>query len=693
MASTTTLARSAPRLEGARALLQDSPALLPCLAAIVAFVAMAGSEAGFYPINSPQHPGLGWYPAAAILLALLAAATIAVRPRDVPRAVLAALALLGAFTVWNYLSILWAEQQGVAWDGANRTAMYLVCFALFALWPITAQGARVLLGVFGLSIAGLGLVELLLANSGDPATYFNDARFVEPAGYINANAAVWTLGLWPCLYLAYSRQVNPLLRGLALGGAGLLACLALMGQSRGWVLAVPLAALFFVLATSARPRALVAAALVMVGTFLAKGPVLAVHDAYEPERFDGLVAAATERILLLAGVLALVGLVVAIADRGPVFGRGESRTANRLALGLVVLLLLVGLAGFTVATGNPVDKVSDTWNAFKSNETSPFKGQSRFATAGTNRYDFWNVAMDRFADRPLQGIGAQNFQLDYLQEGNSGEQPRYPHSLPLGVLSQTGLVGALLLLAAIIAAALPALATLRRGPPEATGIAGAALAVFVYWLLHASVDWFWEFPGLTAPAFAMLGLAAAVRARSRDPEESSDRRPGIPASVPRAVPLVAATVFGGAMALSLTLPWLAEREIARASSDWPAAPGVAFERLERANALNPLSPRADLVTAAIAVKVEDQARASAALERVLALEPRTTFALAELAALSSERGEQDLSEELLTKASVYAPRDKVVRNALGRVRSGRQIDIRSLNASYLAVARDRTGGN
>lgn len=693
MTSTTTLAPRGARLAGLGAVLGESPALLPGLGAIAVFVAMAGSEAGFYPVSSTQHPGLGWYPAAALLLALLAAAAIAVRPRHVPRAMLAALALLGAFTAWSYLSILWAEQQGVAWDGANRTAMYLVCFALFALWRVTARGAQILVGGFGLGIAGLGLGVLLLANAGDPAGYFNDARFVEPAGYINANAAIWTLGLWPCLYLASLRQANPLLRGLALGGAGLLTCLALMGQSRGWGLAVPLAALFFIVVTPLRARALTTVGLVGLGTFVARGPILAVHDAYEPDRFDGLVAAATGRIVLLAGVLAAVGLAAAIADRSLNLGEAVSRTAHRAALAAVVVVLLGATGAVTVTTGNPVEQVSNSWESFQSNQASPFKGSSRFTSTGSNRYDFWTVAWGRFTDRPLTGIGSQNFQLDYLQQGKSVEQPRYPHSLQLGVLSQTGLIGALLLTAALIAAALPALTTLRRGPPGAAGVAATALAIFVYWLLHASVDWFWEFPGLTAPAFAMLGLAAAVRGRPPGPSAGSARRArGLP-SVPRTVPLVAVTLAGTALTLSFALPWLAEREIARASADWPASPSAAFKRLDRASTLNPLSPRAHLAAAAIAVKVEDQARASLELEKVLQIEPRTPFALAELAALASERGDAARSEELLRMANAHAPRDEVVMNALEQVRSGGQIDLGALNARYLERVRKLVGGN
>lgn len=688
MASTTTLARRAPRVENARALLRANPALVPCLAAIVVFVALAGSQAGFYPTGSEQRPGLGWYPAAVVLGALLGASAIAVRPALPSKALMAALGLMLGYTLWSFLSITWAEQQGVAWDGANRTAVYLLVLALFSLWPVTAGGARILLGTLGLGLAGLGVVELLRADgAAEPILYFVDARLAEPAGYVNANVALWTIGLLPCLYLAISREVHPIFRGLALGGAGVLACLSLLGQSRGWILAVPVAALAFVAFTPYRARALTALGAVALGTFLVRGPVLAVHDEFTPETLDGLLGAATRNALVLGAVLALVGLVAGIADRRVEIGQDTARRLNRGAVVALAVVLLVGAGAALVKVGDPVDKVSDSWTSFKSGGDATAAGASRFSSAGTNRYDFWVVAWERFGERPLHGIGSENFQLDYLARGKSGEQPRYPHSLQIGVLSQTGLIGALLLGGALLAAAFAALSTARRAGPAAAAAAGMAATVFTYWLTHASVDWFWEFAGVTAPAFAVLGLACATDREER-PVRAAARHGR---RAPALAGLVTSAVAASLLLVSFVLPWLAEREVARAASDWPAAPGVALDRLNRAEALNPLSTRPHLVAASIAVRTEDQGRATAELEAVVELEPRTSFALAELAALASERGDDELAQRLLERASGYAPRDEVVKTALEQVRSGGSIDVQELNSRYLKVARLRIG--
>ena len=179
---------------------QESPALLPCLAAVVTFLLLAAADAGYYPT--------AWYPAALFVLALLVVTTITVGfPRRLPWPALTALVLFAAYTAWTYLSITWAGQQGDAWEGANRTALYLLVFALFALWPMSETGGRIVLGLFGLGVAGIGLVEALRVDAAaNPAAFFVDARFLEPAGYINSNVALWMLGALACLFSAAARE-------------------------------------------------------------------------------------------------------------------------------------------------------------------------------------------------------------------------------------------------------------------------------------------------------------------------------------------------------------------------------------------------------------------------------------------------------------------------------------------------------
>ena len=133
---------------------------------------------------------------------------------------------------------------------------------------------------------------------------------------------------------------------------------------------------------------------------------------------------------------------------------------------------------------------------------------------GSNRYDFYRVALDEFVAHPLVGIGADNFQQQYLAHGRSEETPHYPHSVELRTLAETGLIGALLALVGLGAALLAAARGLRGPDPLGRAVVAAALAGFAYWVVHGSFDWFWEFAGLGAPAFALLGLACALAPRT-----------------------------------------------------------------------------------------------------------------------------------------------------------------------------------
>ena len=315
---------------------------MPALIATGVLIALGASEAGFHPTS--------WYAAGLFLLGLLVVTlfTLGV-PRGLPRTVLAALLLFAAYTGWTYLSIIWAGRQGAAWEGANRTAVYLVVLALFALWPFDARGVRIVLGALGLGIAALGMVELLRAGaSAQPAGFFIDVRFSEPAGYMNANAALWTLGLLPCLYLAAAREVPAPLRGAALGGAGLLASLALMAQSRGWVLALPLALIAWLIFSPRRVRLAAAIAAAAAGTLAVSGPVLAIHDDYSPERLGILLADATAAVLTMAGVLALLGTAAALVDRRVSVGATAARRLGRV-VGAIAAIALVGACVVFVA--------------------------------------------------------------------------------------------------------------------------------------------------------------------------------------------------------------------------------------------------------------------------------------------------------------------------------------------------------
>jgi hypothetical protein len=661
-------------MAGARARywLTESPALVPALIATALLVVLCATEAGFYPTS--------WMPAGLFLIALTAVTAIALGPpRGVPRASLAALALLTAYAVWTFVSIVWADQQAIAWEGANRTAIYVLIFALFTLWPVGERGARIVVGLFALGVAAIGLVELLRANaSSEPLGYFIGVRLAEPAGYINANVALWTLGMLACLFTGASRETAIWLRPLFLAGAGVLAALAVLGQSRGWALALPAALVLFVLITPGRVRLLIAIGAVGITTLALRGRLLSVHDDFQPGRIDTLLHDATVGILLGAGVLALVGLAWALADQRFELPAAASRRLGQ-AVAVLAVVVVAGAAAVAVSS-DALGGLGDRWEEFKEGG-GPASGETRFASGGSNRWDFWTVAWELFEEEPVRGIGMENFQVEYLRRGTSEERPQFPHSLELGVLSQTGLIGAVLLCGALLVA-LVAAWRVHSAPRGQRAVAGAAVGIAAYWLLHASVDWFWEFAALTGTAVAMLGLAGALAPRpapaAGDAQQPSRLR--LPAAV-------AAALAAAALAVSIALPWGSELLVREASGNWTEDPHAAFDQLDTAASLNPLSNVPQLTAASIALEIDDVPRARAEFAEALEHDPETAYALVELGAIAAERGQTTRALNLLRRALALTPRDEILRRTLRDVRAGRPVSVQALNERIRARAR------
>jgi O-Antigen ligase len=647
-----------------REALEGSPALPAQLLALASFVALGAGGAGYLPTS--------WYLGALLWLALLATTIAALgAPRRLPKALLVAIALFAGYVIWAYASITWAGQRDVAWDGANRAAAYLLVFTLFAGWPLAERGARALITLFGLGIGGLGVVALIQAGAaGDPFDVLIGGRLSAPIEYPSGASALYTMGLFACLFIATRRDGNPGLRGVALGSAGLLATLAYMTQSRGWLIALPLAALAYFLLVPGRLRGLVAMAAVALSVLAIKSTTGAVYEGAAGERLPQLLDEAVRASLLTAAALAVAGLVLAVLDR-----RFEPRPSPLPAWApLAVVLALLGATAvvFLVLPG-PRDRVETVWSDFKSNSEPPLAGESRFASGGTNRYDFWTVAVDLFRENPVKGIGVENFQEEYLQRGSSREEPRFPHSLPLGVLSQTGLVGALLLGGAL-GLALFCAAGARRAPPGSAAAAAGALAVFSVWLVQASIDWFWELPALTGSALAMLGAAAALgRTRPRAPDDAARRL----------VPTLLLSLSALVLALAFGATWLAARDVDAASSSWRADPDAAFRRLDRAATLNPISPRAYLVEGTIALELNQTERARQGFEAALERDSGDAYALLELGLLASQAGETRRAIRLLEHHRRLQPRDPIARQVAAQARRGRKIDPDEVNARLL----------
>jgi tetratricopeptide (TPR) repeat protein len=683
--------------------LREAPATVPALVALALFIVWATDQAG-YPVTH-------WAPGGLIVLGLLglAVGVLGLRTARVPPPVLTALACLAAYTALSYLSILWAAVPGDAWEGANRTLLYLLVFALFACWRQRGMSAALLIGLWTLAITGLAAFVLLHVNAASSASLnalLPGGRLIYPSGYANANAAQWLMAFWVAALLARSRNLPWVVRGLSGGGAVLLAEVALLSQSRGSLYATPvmLLVVFGLLPGRARTFAVLVPLAIAIGA--AAPAVLRVGDNLDRGQVvPATIHSATSAVIAAAVVAGVVVALGAAIESRLVLSEISARRIHR-GVGAAALATLVALlVGGWVAAGDPVARVRHGWNTFKGGYAANESTNNRLTSGlGSNRYDFFRVALNEFAAHPLVGIGADNFQEQYLVHGRSDETPRYPHSVEFRTLAQTGAIGALLALVGLGAALLAALRAARprsggAQDPLGQAVALAAVAGFAYWLVHGSVDWLWEFAGLGAPAFALLGLACALTPSAQTAAGAADERSARrffrrPAWIPRGRRLPvgrrAGILLGIALALaaavSLAAPWLSQLQVQSAARVWTRAPATAYARLDEAAQLNPLSDEAYLLAGTIASRYGDLKRADREFSLALGRTPGDAYATFERGAIASASGDRARAIGLLGQAARLDPRDPLVRRALSVVRSGQRLSIDELNRAILRKA-------
>jgi tetratricopeptide (TPR) repeat protein len=584
-------------------------------------------------------PG-SWYPGALLFLAALVAV---VRPGDQRRLQAPgrwALAALAAFTLWSFLSLTWADAPGDAWDGANRTLLYLTVFVLFAALPWKPAEAGVFLTAFALVTAGVGAWAVIRGIGGSDPAMLSGGRLAGPVGYENASAALFLAAFWPAVLLA-SRPATPWqARGILLAASSVLLNLCVLTQSRGSLIAGATALVLAVALTRERARLLLALAGLGVTTLASLPALLAVYDAAPADSGDALLRAAGV-MGLSAAILLASGLASGRVARLPASVRRPTMPMRWLAATAAAALALGGL----VLAGARPTAVPGAVGALTV--------ESRFtAGAESGRYDFWRVAARQFAQHPLQGAGADNFAHDYARERRRREEPLYPHSVIMRTLGQTGIVGGVLL-GGFFAAAFLSVRRLRGGGTR-EGVAVAAFVCAAAWLAHASIDWLWELPALTAPALACLGLIAGLCATSGACAAPEPSRPRL-----RHAGAIAVAVTGAA-AVSYALPALAAREIEHAVARWDGDPAAALRGLERARRLNPLSDRADVIAGALTLQAGDRRRARRWFRRALSRDARNWYAEAALALVDLRDGRRAAALARLERARRLNPLEPAI---------------------------------
>jgi tetratricopeptide (TPR) repeat protein len=609
------------------------------LVAVVLLASWMGTLGGGYFVS-------GWAPPALVLSALaLIASLVGVLSDAGSWRANAALGLFAAYTVWTFASLLWSPNRGDAWLGAGETMLYLLAFWVAAGLVSLGATRRWVLAASAIGPAIVAALTLLSLTPARIEELFLNGRLEGTIGYRNGEAAFLLVSFWAAIYTAGSRSVSPLLRGLILAGTVLSVNLAILTQSRGAMVAMVVSLPVFFLFSGQRVRGLFALAPVALTLLFTFPGLNEVHQALVNEEEAPLtLMRVLPTVWLAAAAVGLYGVLWGLADRRWELTSSATRLVGGVALAGGIAVLVFGLAAASERAGNPVAWAEQRWEAFK-NDDAAGEEQSRYlAATGSGRYTMWQVAWEDFASRPLLGIGTQNYEATHyqLREKDVGYL-RQPHSLPLEVLSERGLIGGILFfgfLATCLGSGL--WQRFKNLSPEGKGQIGAMVAAITYWFVHSSAEWFWQFPAVTLPVMVYLAMLVGPWGQL---EVVSARWP---------LRLVGAGVTTLAVAAVAPL-YAADHylEQSRTSTDWPEA----LEAVERAQRFNPVSPELHQQEAKLALQSGDWEWAEDELQEALRLNPEHYHQYELLAQFHELRGEPEAALSYYREALALNPLD------------------------------------
>ncbi len=513
-------------------------------------------------------------------------------------------AAVAALTAWAGVSIAWSIAGDLSWAWLTRWLVYTAFLTLGVLAGALGGGARrvaallavVLAAALGWALLGIAIPSLF--PDGDRI-----ARLREPVGYWNALAlladAAVALGLW----VARGPRATARVAGSLLVFAAVL--VVLLTQSRAGVVgALAVLGLWIMLSDERLSDALriviAAVPALAVGGWAFTRAALVEDGALRGDRVaDGRVFA----VLTLVAAAAVALVAWRVSARRVVDMRRD--LVRGVILGTCALALVAGSVGFVAKVGDPV-----TWVDSQLSRGECVNEPGRLTDlCANNRLQWWGEALDVAADRPVGGSGAGTVALARRRYRESATPVTEPHSVPLQLLADLGLVGLGLGLVAVGSA----FVGVRRGLGRLAGgdrLAAVALAcLLLAYVVHAAVDYDLDFLAVTGPALLVLGTLLAV---GRPRVALRARLPG----------LVAVAAVGAAAVVTVALPRLAQGQVDRAfAAIDDGRLEDAVDAADRARMLDPLSLGPLQARAQAADAAGDRAAAVAWYEEGTRLQP------------------------------------------------------------------------
>jgi tetratricopeptide (TPR) repeat protein len=632
---------------------------LEAVALLVAVaVALSPLWSGYYNFGA-------WAPLALGAVVLLVVVALAGRA-TLTRFGLTAGGALAVLLALSAASMLWAESGESAWTDTNQLALYVVVFAIGVLAIRERRSARTIALILGAPALLTAVVVTGAMISGHGQGAFLAGRLNSPMGYINGTAGLLVIGLWPWMALAETSP-RKVVRAGSVAAAALIAGTAVLTQSRAIVPATLLATVLVLAAVPGRTRRTVHLVLVAIAIALSLHWTLDVYRSSGPIQ----VLALGDGVLRSAGLALLAGAVLVALAKLALSTVAERASARRRERAIRVLgraLLAAALAGVValgVVGGPTLRRQYDTFTQNVADQAAP----DRFLSGGGFRYDLWRVAVDEFRAHPLGGLGAGGYDDEYYRLRTNPQSVVVPHSLELQMAAELGVGGIAALIVfcgVVLAAGFARRRTLAARDPM---VRIAALGMFTAWLTATSVDWLYDFPGLTGAAL----LAAALLTV---PGEGGDAGAGMrPAGRRR---LAQAALVGGLGVLALAAAsigrqYAASRYAASAAGQVDRAPTRALASLQTAERLDPYSLQTLYSIASAYAALDDYPDARAALVAAERREPDNYVPPALLGDLATRRGDYATaltSYELARRLDPHDPEvQSLVRAARVRARN------------------------
>jgi hypothetical protein len=496
------------RFEGRLALVRDAVVLV---AVAVAVFFLAYANGGFATTTRAYAAIAVWW-----VLAVGAAAGRG-RPRSrLSRLAIAAPALLALFALWVVISSSWASDVSRAFAQFDQVALYVGVLVL-GIAAARRVSSAILVGGVALGLTALATVSLVSrafpGSFAQPSTKALGGlvyhRLSFPMGYWNGLGIEVALA-YPLLLSLMASRRSRLASALAALPVPVVAADMYLTSSRGAFVTAAVAVVVYLALSANRWTGLAATALAGISSAAAIRYLVPRKALVNDQMQTALGVHQGHQAVLVIGVIAVAGAIVWLA----VAELARRLPAPRPIVGWATAALLVIGAVVAIAAAHPVAR----FDAFKSTSV-PSSGSGTFveshllAGSGSGRWQLWSSAVAEFRAHPLNGGGAGSWESWWLQRETIPIFSEFAHSLYLETMGELGIVGILLLAAALLAAVAGAVrsALVLRS----TEVAGAA-ACGIAFLAAASFDWVWQLASVACVGLGMLGVAlGALRSRRK----------------------------------------------------------------------------------------------------------------------------------------------------------------------------------